>query len=61
MSTNIVTRMLQLLGLPSLLYQGLPSLLYQPGVCANLEVIVMYTKLKVMVLAFVLVQLTRDY
>jgi len=36
MSTSIVARMLQLL--------GLPTLLYQPEVCTNLEVIVLYTQ-----------------
>ena len=32
---------------------GLPTLLYQPGVRTNLEVTVLYTQVKVMVLPFV--------
>ena len=38
---------------------GLPALLYQPGVHKKLEVTVLYTQVKVMVLPFVTVQLAR--
>jgi len=40
---------------------GLPALLYQPEVRTNLEVTVLYTQVKVMVLPFVMVQLARDH
>ena len=40
---------------------GLPTLLYQPGVRTNLEVIVLYTQVKVMVLPFINVRLERDH
>lgn len=40
---------------------GLPALLYQPGVHTNLEVIVLYTQVKVMVMPFVIVQLAGDH
>jgi len=52
MSTSIAARMLQLLGLPDLLYQLV--------VHTNLEVAVMYTQVKLMVLPFVTVQLAID-
>jgi len=44
MRTSIAARMLQLL--------GLPTLLYQPGIRTNLEVTLMYTQVKVMVPPF---------
>ena len=53
MSTSIAARMLQLL--------LLPTLLYQPGVRKNLEVTLLYTQVKVMVLHVVIVQLARDH
>jgi len=34
---------------------GIPSLFYPLGVCTNLEVTVLYTQVKVMVLPFVMV------
>jgi len=40
---------------------GLPALFYQPGVRTNLEVTVLYTQVKVMVLLVVIVQLARDH
>jgi len=49
MSTNIVARMLQLL--------GLSTLLHQPRVCTNLEVTVLYTQVGVMGPLFVSVEL----
>ena len=52
MSTSIAARMLQLL--------GLPALLYQPGVRTNLEVTVLYAQVKVKVLPVVTVHLARD-
>jgi len=52
MSTSIVVIILQPL--------QLPALLYQPKVCTNLEVTVLYTKVKVMVLPLVTVYLARD-
>jgi len=51
MSTAIAARMLQLL--------GIPALLYQPKVRTNLEVIVLYTQVNVMVLPFFTIQLAR--
>jgi len=53
MSTSIAAKILQLL--------ELPTLLYQLGVRTNLEVIVLYTQVKVMVLPFVTIQLARDH
>ena len=52
-STSIVARMMQLL--------ELLVLLYQRRVDTNLEVTVLYTRVKVMVLPFVTVQLVRDH
>ena len=52
-STSIVARMLQLL--------GLPTLLYQPGVCTNLEVTVLYTQADVMGPLFVTTELEVDH
>ena len=40
---------------------GLPTLLYQPGVRTNLEVKMLYTQVKVIVLPFITVQLARDH
>ena len=45
MSTSIAARILQLL--------GLPTLLYQPEVRTNLEVTVLYTQVTMMVMPFV--------
>ena len=53
MSTSIVVRMLQLL--------GLPTLLYQPEVRTNLEVTVLYTQVNVMGLLFVNAKLVIDH
>lgn len=53
MSTSITARMLQLL--------GLPTLLYQPGVCTNLEVIVLYTKVDRMGPLFITIELEIDH
>jgi len=53
MRTNIVARMLQFL--------GLPTLLYQLGVRTNLEVIVLYTQVDVMGLLFVIAELAIDH
>jgi len=53
MSTNIAVKMLQLL--------GLPTLLYQPRVHTNLEVTVLYTKVDAMVPLFVTTKLAVDH
>lgn len=53
MSTSIVERMLQLL--------GLSTLLYQRGVCKNLEVTVFYTQVEVMGPLFVNTKLAIDH
>ena len=53
MSTSIVARMLQLL--------RLPTLLYQPGVHTNLEVIVLYTQVDAMGPLFVSTELVIDH
>lgn len=53
MSTSIVARMLQLL--------GLPTLLYQLGVSTNLEVIVLYTQEDVMGPIFIATELATDH
>ena len=53
MSTSIAARMLQLL--------GLPALLYQPGVRTNLEVTVLYTQKNAMGPLFVTVELAIDH
>lgn len=53
MSTNITTRMLQLL--------GLPALLYQPRVRTNLVLTVLYTQVNVMRLLFVTAKLAIDH
>jgi len=53
MSTSIAARMLQLL--------GLLTLLYQPGVRTNLEVTVLYKKVNVMGPLFVTAKLVIDH
>ena len=53
MSISIAARMLQLL--------GLPTLLYQPEVHTNLEVTVLYTQVNVMGLLFVTAKLAIDH
>lgn len=53
MSTSIATRMLQLL--------GLPNLLYQPRVCTNLEVTMLYTQADMMGPLFVTAELAIDH
>ena len=52
MSLGIATIMLQL--------RGLPALLYQPKVHTNLEVTVLYAQVEVKVLPIVIVYLARD-
>ena len=53
MSTSIVARMLQIL--------GLPTLLYQPGFRTNLEVTVFYTQADAMGPLFVIAKLAIDH
>jgi len=53
MSASITARMLQLL--------GLTTLLYQPGVRTNLELTVLYTQVNVMGLLFVTAKLAIDH
>jgi len=53
MSANIVARMLQLL--------GLPTLLYQPRVRTNLEVTVLYTQIDATDPLFVTAELEIDH
>ena len=53
MSTSIAARILQLL--------GLPTLLYQPVVCTNLEVTVLYTQADAMGPLFVTAKLAIDH
>jgi len=53
MSTSIAARMLQLL--------GLPTLLYQPGFHTNLEVTVLYTQVDAMGPLFVTAKLAIDH
>jgi len=53
MSTSIPAKMLQLL--------GLPTLLYQPGVHTNLEVTVLYTQVNVTGILFVTNKFVIDH